>query len=258
MCEVASNEFNQGLGCNTSTYGPSAGGFEYAGPESPKRSGLFGLRKNSPKIKSKKSKELKDSSENSWPNIFAKKSDKKEQECNTTSELISQMQLEGRTDADIAMHLSYMHDIHSAPAPVSPKKKKNGLSKLIKMIKKEFSLTEVVYTIDESAFRGMTVSISSAPFYGAPPPDTDMTFEELACLQPMFVGSQCVNFLPVTKYDGTPLPGDQTNCPVCLCEFAEGENLKSLPACVHFYHEECIDRWLMVGHSCPLCKALVQ
>lgn len=47
------------------------------------------------------------------------------------------------------------------------------------MIKDEFSLTEVIYTIDERAFQGMTISISTAPFYGAPPPDMDMTFEVL-------------------------------------------------------------------------------
>jgi len=262
MCEVASQEFNQGLGCNIS-YGPSAGVLDYtASPVSPKRSGFLGFRKNSPspKIKSKKSKELKSSpKESSWSNIFAKKSDNKrmQEENDRTAELVAQMQLEGRSDADIAMHLQYITDM-PAPASPSPKKNKTGISKLFKMIKDEFSLTEVAYTIDERAFQGMTVSISSAPFYGAPPPYMDMTFEELASLQPLYAGTKCVNYLPVTKHDGTPLPGDQTNCPVCLCEFTKGENLKSLPACVHFYHTECIDRWLMVGHSCPLCKTLVQ
>jgi len=52
-----------------------------------------------------------------------------------------------------------------------------------------------------------------------------------------------------------------TECSVCLGEFAPGEVVKRLP-CDHFFHQECIDRWLVHtvdnnAHalpSCPLCK----
>jgi len=249
MCEVVNNnEFSQGLGCNISV--DASGTYANGRHSSPKRNFLDSLiRKNSPKTKQRKSKDKK-------------KSGSKEQEDEKMSELISQLQLEGRSDEEIAMHLSFINDVQPAPpapapAAVLPKKSKSGFFGFFQMIKDEFSLTEVGYMIDEHALRSMTISISSAPFYGALPPDMDMTYEELSRLEPVYVGSKCANNLPVHKHDGTPLPGNQTNCPVCLCEFTKGEKLKSLP-CVHFYHKDCIDRWLMVGHSCPVCKCNVE
>jgi len=175
------------------------------------------------------------------------------------AEFIQQLQLEGRTDAEIAMHLSHIHDVQPAP-PVSPKSKgliSQWFREVHQAIKDEFSLTQYEMPVQDCDLQGMTVSISSAPFYGAVPPDMDMSYEELASLEPVYVGSKCINNLPTCKHDGTPLPGNQTNCPVCLCEFTKGEKLKSLP-CVHFYHRECIDRWLMVGHACPVCKLVVE
>jgi hypothetical protein len=35
-------------------------------------------------------------------------------------------------------------------------------------------------------------------------------------------------------------------CRICLSEYANGENVKTLP-CVHSYHKNCIDKWLKVS-----------
>lgn len=45
-----------------------------------------------------------------------------------------------------------------------------------------------------------------------------------------------------------------TECPICLGEFAEGENVRILPRCNHGFHVQCIDRWLLVHSSCPTCR----
>jgi len=255
MCEVASSEFGQGLGCTISA---SEGVFasEYAGSASPKRSGFlsnFIRKSSSPQVNKKKSK----SSFFGW-----KTSEQEEDE--RMSEFIEQLKLEGRSDEEIAMHLSYIHDVPPPPppapapvsAPISPRRR-NIISKLFQAIEDEFSLTEIDYSPEEYERQLMTATISSAPFYGAVPPGADLTYEDLASLEPVYVGAKSVNNLPSHKYDGTSLPGDQTNCTVCLCEFSKGEKLTSLP-CVHFFHKECIDRWLMVGHTCPMCKTLVE
>jgi len=179
------------------------------------------------------------------------------------AEFVTQMRYEGRTDAEIAFNLSYLREIR----PISELKLESGkkasnpvtrwFSDVQRMIKDEFSLTQL-YPEHEADLRHLTVSVSNGPFYGALPPDMeDMTYEELAALEPVYVGAKSANTLPCRKFDGNPLPGEQTDCPVCLTSFNKGEKLKSLP-CVHFFHKDCIDTWLSVGHSCPVCKSQVE
>lgn len=47
-------------------------------------------------------------------------------------------------------------------------------------------------------------------------------------------------------------------CVVCLCTVEEGEVVKVLPRCGHEFHSEgCVDLWLKLHNSCPICKAAV-
>lgn len=284
ICETANvqnNGFaNHGLGCNISvTF--SDGSFEAdtqitRGDISPKKTSFFeSLMRRSPPI-DKKEKESKPV-QSSWTNIFSKKpatqSEEVKQQSKKDEEMarfIEQLEMEGKSEDEIKLHLSYIHE-EPAPAPTpapalsvsSPQiKSKNAVSQFFSDVHqaiKEISFDDAAYYPSEGHeddLSGLDIGISSAPFFGALPSDTDMSYEELVSLEPVRV-SRCVNNLPSCTHDGTPLPGDQTNCSVCLCEFNEGDTLKSLP-CVHFFHKDCIDTWLMVGHSCPLCKTLVE
>ncbi len=47
------------------------------------------------------------------------------------------------------------------------------------------------------------------------------------------------------------------NCSICLSDFFPGEVLLDLPLCSHCYHRDCIQEWLLLHNSCPLCKSLV-
>ncbi|CAN0854900.1 RING-H2 finger protein ATL65 [Linum grandiflorum] len=47
---------------------------------------------------------------------------------------------------------------------------------------------------------------------------------------------------------------DGGTCAICLCEFEEGEELKTLPECMHSFHVGCIDMWLYSHSNCPMCR----
>ncbi|XVF51321.1 hypothetical protein PTKIN_Ptkin04bG0175500 [Pterospermum kingtungense] len=50
-----------------------------------------------------------------------------------------------------------------------------------------------------------------------------------------------------------PEPNDNT-CPICLSEYQPKETLRTIPECSHYFHANCIDEWLKLNGSCPLCR----
>ncbi|KAG0356791.1 E3 ubiquitin-protein ligase znrf3 [Podila minutissima] len=59
--------------------------------------------------------------------------------------------------------------------------------------------------------------------------------------------------------DETPPPVDDvldqtaTSCVICLCEYEPDELLRQMP-CRHLFHKDCVDEWLKLKRTCPLCK----
>ncbi|KAL0923697.1 hypothetical protein M5K25_007764 [Dendrobium thyrsiflorum] len=45
-----------------------------------------------------------------------------------------------------------------------------------------------------------------------------------------------------------------SECAICLCEFVEGDGLRVLTNCKHWFHESCVEVWLSSGGSCPTCR----
>jgi len=43
------------------------------------------------------------------------------------------------------------------------------------------------------------------------------------------------------------------SCAVCQESAVTGEKLRTLP-CLHRFHVDCIDKWLAMATTCPLCK----
>ncbi|XP_032906777.1 RING finger protein 11-like isoform X1 [Amblyraja radiata] len=41
-------------------------------------------------------------------------------------------------------------------------------------------------------------------------------------------------------------------CVICMMDFVFGDPIRFLP-CMHIYHMECIDEWLMRSFTCPTC-----
>lgn len=48
--------------------------------------------------------------------------------------------------------------------------------------------------------------------------------------------------------------GGSTTCSICLCEYKDSEMLRMMPECRHFFHLLCLDAWLKLNGSCPVCR----
>ena len=48
--------------------------------------------------------------------------------------------------------------------------------------------------------------------------------------------------------------GDAASCAVCLGEYDRGDVLRVLPGCEHSFHRPCVDQWLRLRTSCPVCR----
>ncbi|XP_072999443.1 E3 ubiquitin-protein ligase At1g12760-like [Typha latifolia] len=45
-------------------------------------------------------------------------------------------------------------------------------------------------------------------------------------------------------------------CCICLAKYMDNDELRELP-CTHYFHVECVDKWLKINALCPLCKSEV-
>lgn len=62
-----------------------------------------------------------------------------------------------------------------------------------------------------------------------------------------------INSYPKFTYTAAS-KGSDTVCSICLCEYKEGEMLRMMPDCKHYFHLLCIDAWLKLNASCPVCR----
>ncbi|KAL5709054.1 RING-type E3 ubiquitin transferase [Ranunculus cassubicifolius] len=47
-----------------------------------------------------------------------------------------------------------------------------------------------------------------------------------------------------------------TCCSICLSDYKKLDMLRSLPNCGHVFHLNCVDPWLRLHPSCPVCREL--
>lgn len=75
--------------------------------------------------------------------------------------------------------------------------------------------------------------------------------------------SQQIDHLPVLKYqpanqdkatttDQIVIDEEDARCSICLGEYQSNDPLRRLP-CQHHFHKDCVDQWLGISATCPLC-----
>jgi len=62
-----------------------------------------------------------------------------------------------------------------------------------------------------------------------------------------------VEAMPAVKISEEHLSSDLSQCAVCLEEFELGSEARQMP-CKHMFHSDCIQPWLKLHSSCPVCR----
>ncbi|XP_027104686.1 RING-H2 finger protein ATL70-like [Coffea arabica] len=67
-----------------------------------------------------------------------------------------------------------------------------------------------------------------------------------------------VNYPKLLYSQAKPHKGDDpaaSACSICLSDYKETDMLRLLPECGHIFHLKCIDPWLMLHPTCPICRS---
>ncbi|KAI3741376.1 hypothetical protein L1987_59048 [Smallanthus sonchifolius] len=63
------------------------------------------------------------------------------------------------------------------------------------------------------------------------------------------------SYTKVALGESKRLPGhEDAACSICLSEYNVKEIVRCIPECRHCFHAECIDEWLKLKGTCPVCR----
>ncbi|KAM0006139.1 putative transcription factor C2H2 family [Helianthus debilis subsp. tardiflorus] len=64
-----------------------------------------------------------------------------------------------------------------------------------------------------------------------------------------------INTYPKVTFSNIIMKGMDPVCAICLSEYREAEMMRMLPECKHCFHLTCVDAWLKLNASCPVCRS---
>ncbi|KAI5343616.1 hypothetical protein L3X38_011492 [Prunus dulcis] len=56
------------------------------------------------------------------------------------------------------------------------------------------------------------------------------------------------------KSESTSTSTTTTSCSICLGDYKDTDVLRLLPDCGHLFHLTCVDPWLRLRPTCPICR----
>ncbi|KAJ8533511.1 hypothetical protein K7X08_006835 [Anisodus acutangulus] len=66
-------------------------------------------------------------------------------------------------------------------------------------------------------------------------------------------GEDQVGYIAAGTEKERAISGEDAICCICLTNYEDNDELRELP-CSHYFHTQCVDKWLKINASCPLCK----
>ncbi|XP_010534380.1 PREDICTED: putative RING-H2 finger protein ATL71 [Tarenaya hassleriana] len=45
------------------------------------------------------------------------------------------------------------------------------------------------------------------------------------------------------------------SCSICLADYKSKDMIRVLPDCHHLFHDKCVDPWLLLNPTCPICRS---
>lgn len=95
--------------------------------------------------------------------------------------------------------------------------------------------------------------------------DQILRLQEMIGHVPRGASAQQISELPTTKFQDVPESkenpieenDERKKCSICLEQFEEGDEIRTLP-CFHIFHTDEIDQWLAQNSKCPICRQPIQ
>lgn len=91
---------------------------------------------------------------------------------------------------------------------------------------------------------------------GNVPTDYESLLQLGELLQPVNRGAseEKLSTIPTRTFKAGSIPKEEAKCGICLQDYEDSDELKTLPRCLHHFHTSCIDKWLGINKICPVCR----
>ncbi|KAF3446482.1 hypothetical protein FNV43_RR11661 [Rhamnella rubrinervis] len=127
----------------------------------------------------------------------------------------------------------------------------SGIEVLISFLTMIIIITLTSYCITRIRIAALPPHYSSSPFTSNTSQGTVSTVVEVGLDEATLRG------FPKLLYSKTKLRNGNSTvfcCSVCLADYKESDVLRMLPDCGHVFHLKCVDSWLRIHPSCPMCR----
>lgn len=99
-------------------------------------------------------------------------------------------------------------------------------------------------------------TISSTTYNNNIDIDTGLDAREIATLPTFMYERQNNNNNNNNNCDSSESNSNRwAQCAICLSILQTGDTVKRIPICKHFFHIECITKWLRLHSTCPMCRS---